>query len=174
MKMPLDNAEIIELRRKWRIGSQIGQGGFGAIYETADENGLSAVIKLVAKVPGASRELLFEDIPNHQNIMPIGDSGEWKDYYVIVMPRAEKSLRQYLGQINGKLSMYEAVDILIDVAEALARLEHNVVHRDLKPENILLHQGHWCLADFGIARYAEATTAPDTHKICLHGSLCVT
>ena len=27
-----------------------------------------------------------------------------------------------------------------------------VVHRDIKPENILLLDGHWHLADFGIAR----------------------
>src|SRR5258708_40144833 len=60
--------------------------------------------------------------------------------------------------------MNEAVNILLDVAEALASLEKDVVHRDLKPENILFYQGHWCLADFGIARYAEATTSPDTHK----------
>jgi len=25
----------------------------------------------------------------------------------------------------------------------------------------------WCLADFGIARYAEATTAPDTLKFAM-------
>jgi serine/threonine protein kinase len=25
--------------------------------------------------------------------------------------------------------------------------------------------GRWCLADFGISRYAEATTAPDTRKL---------
>ena len=41
------------------------------------------------------------------------------------------------------------------------------MHRDLKPENVLLYQGHWCLADFGIARYAGATTAPDTHKYAM-------
>lgn len=38
------------------------------------------------------------------------------------------------------------------------------MHRDLKPENVLLLGGHWRLADFGISRYAEATTAPDTRK----------
>ena len=38
------------------------------------------------------------------------------------------------------------------------------MHRDIKPENILLLDGRWRLADFGIARYTEATTAPDTLK----------
>ncbi|MBI4197684.1 MAG: protein kinase, partial [Chloroflexi bacterium] len=49
----------------------------------------------------------------------------------------------------------------------LASLKGGVVHRDLKPENILFYQGHWCLADFGIARYAEATTEPDTRKYAM-------
>ena len=54
--------------------------------------------------------------------------------------------------------------ILSDVTMALADLNGRVVHRDIKPENILFLDGHWCLSDFGIARYAEASTAPDTHK----------
>lgn len=154
----------IELQRKWNVGSEIANGGFGRIYEAQDDNGLQAVIKLVPKVPGASREILFEPISGYPNIIPILDYGEWEEYYVLVMPRAEKSLRQHLNEAEGKLTTNESLSILIDVAEALAGLQGNVVHRDLKPDNILLYQGHWCLADFGIARYAEATTAPDTHK----------
>src|SRR5258708_2358902 len=161
--LPIDS-EIIVLRRKWTIGPEITKGGFGRIYEAQDENGLQAVIKLVPKAPGASRELLFEPVSGHPNIIPILDFGEWGDYYVLVMPRAEKSLRQHLDEIGGRLATDESLSILIDVAEALAGLQRDVVHRDLKPNNILLYRGRWCLADFGIARYAEATTAPDTHK----------
>lgn len=156
--------EIIELRTKWPLGNPLGQGGFGRVYETVAEDGSPAVIKLVPKAPGASRELLFEPISGLPNIVPILDFGEWRDSYLLVMPRAEKSLRQQLIASGGTLPSGEALAILSDVAEALASLQHDVVHRDLKPENILLYQGHWCLADFGIARYAEATTSPDTHK----------
>src|SRR6266702_1596678 len=128
----------IELQRKWNLGSEIANGGFGGIYEAQDENGSLAVIKLVPKAPGASRELLFEPVSGHPNIIPIWDSGEWEHYYALVMPRAEKSLRQHLNETEWKLTTDESLGILIDVAEALAGLEPDVVHRDLKPENILL------------------------------------
>lgn len=157
----------IKLTRAWQLGTQLASGGFGKVFEAKADDGKAAVVKLVPKAPGASRELLFEELSGLPNIVPIVDSGEWDDYYVLVMPRAKKSLRQYLEEAGGKLPVEKTVAVLIDVAEALASLKAGVVHRDLKPENILLIGDHWCLADFGIARYAEATTAPDTHKYAM-------
>src|SRR5215204_6275441 len=112
--------------------------------------------------PGAERELLLVDLGGARNIVPIVDSGEHDDQYVLVMPRAEKSLRERLSE--GKLTEAETVAVLGDIVVALDDLASRVVHRDLKPENVLLLNGTWCLADFGISRYAEATTAPDTRK----------
>lgn len=157
----------INLNRAWKLGSQLASGGFGRVHEAEADDSSAAVVKLVPKAPGASRELLFEELSGSPNIIPILDSGEWEDYYVLVMPRAEKSLRNHLEEAGGRLDANEAVVVLTDVADALASLEAEVVHRDLKPENVLLFEGHWCLADFGIARYAEATTAPDTRKFAM-------
>ncbi len=155
---------IITLNRVWSLGAQLDRGGFGKVFEAVAGDGSPAVVKLVPKAPGADRELLFEELSGLPNIIPVLDSGEWEDHYVLVMPRAEKSLRRHLEETGGKLTVDESVPVLIDVAEALSSLTAGVVHRDLKPENVLHYHGHWCLADFGIARYAEATTAPDTHK----------
>ena len=79
------------------------------------------------------------------------------------MPRARMSLRQLLDQ-TGKLDPFDALEVLIDISEALASLQGRVVHRDIKPDNILLLGSRWNLADFGISKYAEATTAADTRK----------
>ena len=157
-------SQMIALSRKWVIGNQIDSGGFGSIYEAEADGGSKAVIKLVPKTPGASRELLFEELTGQPNVIPILDYGEWQEYYVLVMPRAERSLRQHLESAGGKLSFDDAVVILTDVAQGLASLKEEVVHRDIKPENVLLYGGHWCLADFGIARYADATTSSNTRK----------
>lgn len=83
------------------------------------------------------------------------------------MPRADKSLRQHLDDAGSCLDGSEPVAVLSDIAAALVDLDGKVVHRDLKPANVLLLDGSWCLADFGISRYAEATTAPDTQKFAL-------
>lgn len=153
----------LKLKHTWHVGQRIGGGGFGQVYEAT--NGIEAAVKFVPKAPGADRELLFVDLGEARNIIPIIDSGETDEHWVLVMPRAEKSLRDHLESPAGRLSQPEIAAILEDIIVALVDLEvRDVVHRDLKPENVLLLDGHWCLSDFGISRYAEATTAPDTKK----------
>lgn len=156
--------QTIEFDRKWIVGDQLGSGGFGKIYSALGEDRSEAVVKLIPKDPGAERELLFEELKDVPNVVPILDRGEWCEYWVIVMPRADKSLRDYLRENTDHLSLSDTIRILSDVTAALVAIENRVVHRDIKPENILLLDSHWCLADFGISKYAEATTATETHK----------
>jgi eukaryotic-like serine/threonine-protein kinase len=158
------NTEL-HFRHTWVLGEQIDGGGFAQVYAAKSAEYESAVAKLIPKLPGAKREqLLADDLTGARNVIPVIDNGETEDDLVLVMHRAEKSLRRYLIEAAGPLAATEVVAILADIVTALADLEGRVVHRDLKPENILLWNGHWCLADFGISRYAEATTAPDTRK----------
>jgi eukaryotic-like serine/threonine-protein kinase len=160
--------EEIQLRRRWKLGSRIGDpSGFGQVFEAIADDGTVGVVKLVPKEPGAERELLFEDLANTPNVVPIIDVGETADAWALAMPRADASLRAHLQASGGPLAADEAVAVISDVATALAVLDGRVVHRDLKPENILRLDGAWCLADFGIARYAEASTAPDTRKMAM-------
>ena len=157
--------DVIRLEQEeWQLGDRIGSGGFAHVYLAISESEGSAVVKLIPKDPGAQRELLFEELKDVPNVVPVIDSGEWGDFWVLAMRRAEKSLRDWLGEMGGQLTVADAVSVLVDMAEALVAIENHVVHRDIKPENVLFLNGHWCLADFGIARYAEATTALDTMK----------
>ena len=156
--------EVIKLSQKWYKGDLLDEGGFGQVYLGQSETGEEVVIKLIQNVPGADRELLFENLDDVPNVVPSLDRGEWGDFLILVMPRADKSLRDHLSQNSNRLSVDETVEVLSDVAHALAEIEEQVVHRDIKPENILCLNGRWCLADFGISRYAESTTAIHTHK----------
>ncbi|HBK07286.1 MAG TPA: serine/threonine protein kinase [Acetobacteraceae bacterium] len=158
-----------KLTREWELGARIDGGGFGQVYATApsDPDGGSYVVKLVPKAPGAQRELLFVNFDGVRNVVPIVDSGEVDGHWALIMPRAEVSLRQHMTKAGGPFDLTTAIPILEDISAALADLGGKVVHRDIKPDNILFLNGKWCLADFGISRYAEATTAPDTQKYAL-------
>lgn len=155
----------IELNSTWTIGHQIGNGAFGRVLDASGPQH-SCVAKFIPKEPGAERELLFENrLAGARNIVPIFDSGEHLEDWVIIMPKATKSLRDELVSLGGPLDIQDAVQVLEDISDALEdMLSRNVVHRDIKPENILLLDGKWCLADFGISRYAEASTHANTHK----------
>ena len=157
----------LEFGQTWILGERIDAGGFGQVFAVKSDAIESAVVKFVPKAPGAERELLFADLKNVRNVVPIIDQGETEDSWALVMPRAEKPLHKYLAEVGGPLDVADAVTVLADIATALVDLDGRVVHRDLKPPNVLLLGGHWCLADFGIARYAEATTAPDTRKYAM-------
>jgi hypothetical protein len=152
----------------WTIGDRLDadSGGFGQVFVASGPLHENAVAKFVKKEPGATRELLIGDFlsaQNSTNVVPILDSGEHDGQWVLVMPRAEMSLQQRLQQTE-PVELAGSVRILSDIARAMASLDGQVVHRDLKPANVLFLDGKWCLADFGIARYAEATTATETRK----------
>lgn len=158
--------EILNLAREWVVGALIGAGGFGEVYE-ASGNDEDVAVKFIPQLPGADRELLFVELDNAVNIIPIVDRGEHAGHWVLVMRRGDCSLREHLDDSGGIFDISTSVAILKDIIDALISLAGRVVHRDLKPENVLRLDGKWCLADFGISRYAEATTAPETRKFAM-------
>lgn len=132
------------------------------MYEAHGPDGDHLAAKVVPKAEGATREqLIAQDAPVSPHVVPILHAEETADSYVLFMPRAEYSLRDKIGT---GITASHAIEILTDIAEALATIAPTVVHRDIKPDNILYLNGNWALCDFGIARYADAATAQDTRK----------
>lgn len=156
------------LHREWEIGPELGSGGFGRVREARSADVPNAVAKFVPVDHGADRELLIGDALSAaglSRVVPILDSGQVGDEYVLIMPRAAKSLRAHMESIGGQLDLDDIIQILSDVAQALAELEQaGIVHRDLKPDNVLYLDGNWKLCDFGIARYRDASRATYTRK----------
>jgi len=156
------DGQQVHLSETWLVGERLGRGGYGHVHlATSDTE--TAVIKFVPKTPGAQRELLFATLDGVRNIVPILETGEHTDYYVMLMPKAELSLQDLLDK-GSPLPLGDALRVIGDICDSLVDLDGKVVHRDLKPDNVLLLGDRWCLADFGISRYAEASTAPDTRK----------
>ena len=147
----------------WEVGDELGAGGYGSVREARRDGVERAVAKFVPIEPGAQRELLIGASTNLPHVVPVLDSGEHDGMYVLIMPRAEYSLRQYIT--DNVLSFEEKIAILSDVAHGLKEIQQaGLVHRDLKPENVLYTDGVWQLCDFGIARYRDASTDAATRK----------
>jgi len=91
---------------------------------------------------------------NHNNIVQAFDVGEAGGYHYFVMEYVEgKTLHDDLSA--GKILIEdEALDIIIQVAHALAHAHaRGLIHRDVKPKNIMIDNGGVVkLADMGLAR----------------------
>ena len=109
----------VVLAKTWTLGEIIAKGGFGAVYEASGPHHEPVVAKLIGKTPATDRELLFVDLAGMPNIIPVIDSGEHEDHFVIVMPRASHSLRDTRTEIAGPIPVEDTLPILRDLATAL-------------------------------------------------------
>ncbi|MBM4590150.1 protein kinase [Rhodococcus hoagii] len=159
--------EYIQLSEAWNVVGPIGDTpGMSEVVEV-ERAGQHAVVKRIKKIEGGNRDLLVTQLGDCRNILPFDEVFDAGPDWLLRMPKAETSLNQSLLAV-GKFTEEEAVAVLRDVATTLHDMGSAVVHRDIKPQNILRYNDAWCLADFGIARYAEEATATLTYK--LHGS----
>ena len=147
-------------------------GGFGEVFAGRGKGCLPVAVKKLHLAANAAshRELRIADElvgRSLEHVVPVLDSGEDAETrsVFIAMALAERSLQQEIERA-GVYSAAEAVKILLDIAQGLAEVPE-IVHRDLKPANVLYHEGRWKVADFGIARFVEASTSLETLKGCL-------
>jgi eukaryotic-like serine/threonine-protein kinase len=156
------------LQDRYLVEGEIGRGGMAAVFRAEDlKHGRTVAIKVmmpdVSATIGAERflrEIRIAARLSHPHILTVHDSGEAAGLLYYVMPFVEgESLRDKLER-ETQLGIDEAVQITLEVSDALAYAHtQGVVHRDIKPENVLLFGGHAVVADFGIARaMSEAAT----------------
>jgi serine/threonine-protein kinase len=138
----------------------------------ATETGLArrVVIKVLAPelVLGVSAERFRREIElaaslQHPHIVPVHATGRADSLLYYTMPYVEgESLRGRLTR-EGELPVSDTVQILSEVARALAYAHRRgIVHRDIKPDNILLAEGEAQVTDFGIAKALSASASEAT------------
>jgi len=148
------------LADRYRLESELGQGGMATVYLAEDlkhkrKVALKVLTPELAAVLGAERfvqEITTTASLQHPHILPLFDSGSVDGFLYYVMPYIEgETLRDRLNR-ETQLPVEDAVRITCEIADALDYAHrHGVIHRDIKPENILLHDGRPMVADFGIA-----------------------
>jgi serine/threonine-protein kinase len=163
-------ADVLEhlrsaLADRYDVERLLGEGGMATVFLAKDlRHGRQVAIKTLRAELAASigadrflREIQLAANLQHPNILTLYDSGDAGGVLYYVMPFVEgESLRGRLNR-EQQLPLYDAVRITREAAEGLAYAHvHGVVHRDIKPENILLQNNHALVADFGIARAADA------------------
>ncbi|MBS0196892.1 MAG: serine/threonine protein kinase [Planctomycetes bacterium] len=103
---------------------------------------------------------------NHPNIVQAYDVGKAGDYHFFVMECVEGSTVYDEIIKNKRYNEAEAIDITIQVAEALLHAhERGLIHRDVKPKNIMITKsGVAKLADMGLARAISDKEAAEAEQ----------
>jgi serine/threonine protein kinase len=154
---------------RYEILSELGRGGMGVVYKARDPkiNRVVAVktVSLVGQPPEEEREYrerFFREAeaagrvshPGIVTIFDVGEEPETRAPYIVMEFVGGQSLDKLLSRDGHKLSLGAALQLTLELAEALDCAHgQGVVHRDLKPANILLTEdGHAKIADFGVAK----------------------
>ncbi|MDA8019785.1 MAG: serine/threonine protein kinase [Thermoanaerobaculia bacterium] len=148
---------------KYEVIREIGRGGMGVVFHASDPD-LRREVALKVLSPARTedarrrRRLVNEaraaSSLDHPGIVTIFDILRHRDSDVIVMELIEgRSLRAEL-QSEGKLPWQRAIEIALQLAEAMAAAHlRGVIHRDLKPENVMLDvTDRVKVLDFGLAK----------------------
>jgi len=150
----------------YTVERELGGGGMSRVF-VATENtlGRKVVVKvlppdLAAEVSAERfrREIQVAAQLQNAHIVPLLTAGQGEGLLYYTMPFVEgETLRAKLAR-EGELPLSAAIQVLRDVAKALAYAHRNgVVHRDIKPENILISDGDALVADFGVAKAIRAS-----------------
>ena len=153
----------------YRIERELGGGGMSRVFQADDiALGRSVVIKVLHPELAAgvnaerfNREVQLAARLQHPHIVPVLAAGEVNGlpYYVMPFVKGE-SLQARIAR--GPLSIAEVVNVMADVAKALAYAHADgVVHRDIKPDNILISGNAAAVADFGIAKAISSSRRDD-------------
>jgi eukaryotic-like serine/threonine-protein kinase len=151
---------------RYEIEREIGKGGNARIFLARQPGGEPVALKILHPELLVSvaadrflREIKLAKQLNHPHIAHLLDSGErdWLVYYVMTYVEGA-TLREFMAQRGGRLSLGEALRIADDLLDALEHAHgHGIIHRDVKPDNVVISPNGAVLLDFGIARAVWAS-----------------
>ena len=160
----------------YRILAELGAGGMGVVYLARDVRlDRSVAIKFISEELSGdadaksrflreARAISSLDNPNICSIHDVDETDDGRVY--IVMAHYEGSTLDR-RMIAGALPVREALGIVTQVAEGLAKAHaHGIVHRDIKPTNLVVTaDGVIKILDFGLAKLADASTLTTTGQM---------
>ena len=145
----------------------LGRGGMGMVYRATDhQSGGTVAVKTLSTETLEDELNVLERFKregealrqlDHPNIVKYIAAIESNGQHYLVMEYVDGGSLQDLLAKQGHLSNQRAVEIGLDLADALTRAHQlGIIYRDLKPANVLLtRDGAPRLTDFGIAQLAD-------------------
>jgi len=155
---------------------QIGVGGMAAVYR-ARRSSIDKTVAIKVLFPYLATDAEFIDrfqrearsaaSISHENIVNVIDCGESNGSFYIVMDYYDGHTLEALMLERPGLPTDIAVQVVLEVAIGLeAAHARDIVHRDIKPANIIFtSQGGIKIADFGLARKADAISVTQEGKV---------
>jgi tetratricopeptide (TPR) repeat protein len=150
----------------YKLLEQIGEGGFGIVFMTEQQEPLRRKVALKVLKPGMdSRQVIarFEaerqalalmDHPNIAHVFDGGQTATGRPYFVMELVRGVP-ITDFCDQ--DQLPIRERLELFLNVCQAVQHAhQKGIIHRDLKPSNVLVtrHDDRAVVKviDFGIAK----------------------
>lgn len=166
MSMHMDKLIGQLIADRFRILSELGHGGMGAVYKAEHVRmNRPCAIKMISPeitnedtIRRFEREAKISALISDPHAVTVYDFGETEDgRYFLVMEYVEGETLSNLMRREGVLPLTRVLPIVRQIGEALtAAHKQNIVHRDLKPDNIMITKKNgqdWVkVLDFGIAK----------------------
>ena len=154
------------IAERYELEAIVGTGGMSTVYRAHDQLLERKVALKVLHPHYADDEEYVERFRrearavaklSHPHIVTVIDRGEDDGQQYIVFEYVDGENLKQLVQRTGPLPTRRAIELAIEIADALAFAHENgLVHRDVKPQNVLLTpDGDAKVTDFGIARSLE-------------------
>jgi serine/threonine protein kinase len=162
---PVAGARLTSTRGTYVVGSLIGDGQYGSVYECVGPFDQPYALKMLrpankpyhAVKEEWSREMQRLELFRHPNIVYIHDAFEQSYLFYLALERCDTSLR---GMIHGPMAPPLFVELTRQLLMTLQYLHDNgLVHSDLHAGNVLVSRVGQApivkITDFGVAHQLE-------------------
>jgi serine/threonine protein kinase len=164
---------------RYQVIDELGRGAKGVVYKSKDPLiDRFLAIKVInlnnfnkSELEDNEDQLVLEAKAagrlSHPNIVTIYDVGKSANMTYIAMELLEGQELGGLIADNHRLSIYEILDIAIQVSTGLAYAHQNgIIHCDIKPSNVMvLNDFRVKIVDFGISRFTSSMTHKEGSNI---------
>ena len=149
----------------YRLDAVLGEGGFGVVYEAAQQKPLrrSVAVKvikagmdsrqIVARFEAERQALALMDHVGVAKVLDAGTTDAGRPYFVMELVKGTP-ITDYCER--RRLPLRRRLEHFVEVCEAIKHAhQKGIIHRDLKPSNVLVAEGDRPqpkVIDFGIAK----------------------